>query len=387
VHSLAIGGTEQVVCDLARVFNDAEFHTSVCCLDELGRFGSELRQKGIQVHVLGRNPGLDLSITTRLRDLYQRQNVDLIHAHQYTPYFYAAAAALRAGLMPVVFTEHGRHWPDRLRIKRAVANQVLRLTTPAYTAVSEFTRKSMTNYERIPASAIRVIYNGIEIKEMLGDRIASEHRQRIRSKSGLSDKDLLVLSVGRMDPIKDFDTLIRAFAHITQQLPRAMLWIAGDGDSNYRKHLIQLVEKLDLTQKIKLLGVRRDINALLHACDLFVSSSITEATSMTILEAMTSGRAVVATRTGGNPELVTHEHSGILVPVGNVAAMGEAMRVLLNDPKRRERMGVTGQARVKETFSQKFTFAQYRDLYRSVSARNRRSSLKWMIKSPSASHI
>ena len=366
VHCLDIGGTERVVCDLVRKFNDAEFRTSVCCLDELGRFGEELRKEGIQVHVLGRKPGLDLSLTSRLRDLYQRQNVDLIHAHQYTPYFYAATAAIRAGLMPVVFTEHGRHWPDRLRIKRAMANQLLRLTTVAYTAVSEFSRQSMINYEKIPATVIQVIYNGIELKEMLDDRIASDHRQRIRSESGLSGEDLLVLSVGRMDPIKDFGTLIRAFAHVAQQLPRAMLWIAGDGDESYKQQMIQLVQELGVHERVKLLGARRDIDSLLSACDLYELSSITEATSMTILEAMVAGRAVLATRTGGNPELVVDQKTAILVPVGDVPALSEAMAMLLKDAPRREQMGVAGQARVKENFSKELSFARYRELYQSV---------------------
>jgi glycosyltransferase involved in cell wall biosynthesis len=240
----------------------------------------------------------------------------------------------------------------------------------------------MVNYEKIPAAAIQVIYNGIGLSDMYDKASAGDAAEVIRRENGLRCEDLLILSVGRMDPIKDFETLIRAFADITQQFSCAHLWIAGDGDPNYRRRLTDLVRRLGLNKKIKLLGVRRDINALLYACDLFVLPSVTEAASMTVLEAMTAARAVLATRTGGNPELVEHEKTGILVPVGNHAAMSEAIGLLLNDAELRRRMGAMGQAGVKEKFSREFTFAQYKDLYRSISQKKHWSPLRWVVKSP-----
>jgi len=363
VHSLVIGGTERVVCDLARAFNDEEFRTSVCCLDELGGFGEGLRQEDIQVHVLGRRPGIDLSLVHRLRRTYRQEKVDLVHAHQYTPYFYAATAAFGAKFVPVIFTEHGRHCPDSLRLKRAIFNQILRMTTCAYTAVSEFSRQSLIRYEKMPTGKIQVIYNAIGLNGIRGD---NEDRQSIRAQAGLFDDDLLVLSIGRMDPIKDFETLIQAFAHVVERFPRASLWIAGDGDPSYKRQLLQLTEKLHLLGKVTFLGSRHDISHLLHACDLFTLPSITEATSMTILEAMEASRPVVATQTGGNPELVVEGKTGLLVPVGDACSMAKAIEGLLQDPDKRVAMGMEGRKRVKRMFSKESIFEQYRDLYRSI---------------------
>jgi sugar transferase (PEP-CTERM/EpsH1 system associated) len=363
VHSLHIGGTERVVCDLVRVFNDTDFRTSVCCLDALGEFGEDLRNEGIDVHVLDRKPGLDFALSSCLRDLYSREKIDLIHAHQYTPYFYAAAAAFRAGLLPVIFTEHGRHWPDRLRIRRAMVNQMLRLTTTAYTAVSGFSRESLIRFEKMPGESIRVIYNGIDPDSIRND---ADDRRNVRSELGIKDDDPLALSIGRLDPIKDFATLIRAFARIATQLPGARLCIAGDGDEAYKQQLLQLVQDLKLGENVRLLGMRRDISALLAACDLYTLTSITEATSMTILEAMAARKPVVATETGGNPELVVHGQTGVLVPVGDVVSISDAILFLLNDPARRERMGAAGRTRVEELFSKEQCFDRYRDLYRSI---------------------
>lgn len=363
VHSLFVGGTERVVCELVRAFNNSEFRTSVCCLDGLGEFGQELIGERVRVHVLNRNPGLDLSIISKLREIYRHENIDLIHAHQYSPYFYGAVAALSGVRVPIIFTEHGRHWPDRLRVRRVVVNQILRISTAAYTAVSNFSRESLIRYERIPAKEIEVIYNGISARRYALNR---DGRLTTRHNLGVADKDLLVLSVGRLDRMKDFATLIHSFAAIAEEMPQALLWIAGDGDCDYKADLHKLITRLGLSGRVKLLGTRRDIEALLWASDLFVLPSITEASSLTILEAMAAERAVLATNTGGNPELVSHGITGMLVPVGDIAMMSKSLADLLKDEERRARLGKNGGRKVRGTFSLDRTLAQYRRLYNSI---------------------
>ena len=363
VHSLAVGGTERVVCRLADAFNDGEFQTSVCCLDELGGFGRELKDRGVPVHVLGRKPGFDLSLVSRLRELYADVGVDIVHAHQYTPYFYGATAALRSGFVPVIFTEHGRHWPDRLRIKRAIFNQVLRATTCAYTAVSEFSRDCLIRYEKMPREQIRVIYNGIDLNVKTA---FIKDRRRIRSELGLKDSERVILSIGRLDPIKDFETLIQAFSAVLPRIPNAILWIAGDGDPNYKSKLVRLTEDLGLSAKVSFLGNRSDVNLLLAATDLFCLCSVTEAISMTILEAMAASRAVIATKTGGNPEIVVDSETGLLVSVGDAPSVAQAIVRLLENAGLRDWMGKAGRRRAEEQFFIASILRQYRDLYRAA---------------------
>ena len=360
VHSLIIGGTERVVCDLVRSFNDNDFMTSVCCLDELGEFGKDLLSEGYNVDVFKRQPGIDINLVSQLKEVYRTRKIDIIHAHQYTPYFYAASASLLDGWKPVIFTEHGRHYPDYVRPKRALYNQLLRLVTAAYTGVSEFTRQSLITFEKMPANRIKVIYNGVWIGAQTSN---DERRKAVRTSMGLGESDLLVLSVGRMDRIKDFGTLIQAFVPVAQKIPKAYLWIAGGGDSDYYQKMENLISDLNINERVSLLGSRRDINELLLACDLFVLPSITEAASMTILEAMSAGRAVVATKTGGNPEIIVNGETGILVGVGDFAALSEGMRYLLNDSNLRNSMGQMGHQRVRDLFSMDHILKQYRQLY------------------------
>lgn len=361
VHSLVIGGTERVVCDLVRAFNNNEFQTSVCCIDALGEFGQDLLTESFGVEVLGRRPGVDISLIGRLKALYKRWNVDIVHAHQYTPYFYAASAALFAGRLPVIFTEHGRHYPDFVRPRRAVMNRALRLTTAACTGVSEFTKQSLVSFEKMPPERIRVIYNGIWTE--VGGGPSTVDRGALRKSFGLEATDRLVLSIGRMDPVKDFETLIKAFARTANEVPEARLWIAGGGNTEYQKKLENLAKELGIGEKVTLPGSRRDVQDLLAACDVFVLCSITEATSMTILEAMRAGKAAIATRTGGNPELVLDDETGLLVDVGGIAALSDAMVRLLRDEKLRQRLGQAGRIRLEERFSMERILPQYRRLY------------------------
>jgi len=365
VHDLAIGGTQRVVRDLALHFNDARFRTSVCCLDELGAFGEELQRRGVAVTVLGRKSGVDLSLTLKLCRIISRERVNLVHAHQYTSYFYAAPACLMAPRTRVVFTEHGRPEADQVRLKRALANQILRLVTAEYTAVSEFSRRSLVAFEKMPVSRVRVIHNGVAVEPIA----STEDRLRTRVALGLGATTPVALTVGRLDRVKDFGTLLRAFSLVVRDLPDATLLIAGDGDRAYRAELLQQVTDLALEGHARFLGSRRDVPALLAACDVFALTSITEALPLSVLEAMQAGRPVVATRVGGTAEAVVDGRTGILLAPGDAPAAAAALRRLLSDPEEAGRLGRAGQARTATAFSWARALADYRTVYDACLAR------------------
>ena len=365
VHSLVIGGTERVVCDLTRHFNEGQFRTSVCCLDDLGEFGKDLVAEGIPVRVFNRRPGVDFRLIQKLRRLYREWEIDIVHAHQYTPYFYGAAACLGSAVPKAIFTEHGRHQPDRVRPKRVVFNQLLRTATAGYTAVSDFTRRSLIEFEKMPESRIRVIYNGVRYQP----RGTLSEKNTSREKLGIGVDRKVVLSIGRMDPIKDFQTLIRAFVDVVRNVPDATLLIAGGGDENYLEELRRIALQLGIGDQVKFLGSRRDVTDLLAACDVFALTSISEAASMTILEAMVAGRPVVATRTGGNAELVVHGETGYLVPVGDHAGVSKALLQLMDHPDVATSMGEGGRVRLESLFTLEKSFAAYHELYEEIISR------------------
>src|SRR5947209_3520073 len=124
LHTLQVGGAEMLAARLARRLR-GRCRFVFACLDGLGTLGEQLRGEGFPVEVVGRRSGLDYRCALRLAKVFRRESVDLVHAHQYTPFFYTLLARLLCRRPPVLFTEHGRHYPDYPRPKRMVVNRLL----------------------------------------------------------------------------------------------------------------------------------------------------------------------------------------------------------------------------------------------------------------------
>ena len=176
----------------------------------------------------------------------------------------------------------------------------------------------------------------------------------------------MIVTIGRMDRVKDFATLIRALPRVAAEFPETVLLVAGDGDPGYLAELADLVAGLELGARVRFLGARLDVERLLAACDVFVLTSLTEAASMAILEAMRAGRPVVATDVGGSRELVLPETTGLLAPAGESTGVADALIRLLRDPEQAQRMGISGRQRVAAAFSTATAFQQYRQIYCSI---------------------
>jgi glycosyltransferase involved in cell wall biosynthesis len=170
-----------------------------------------------------------------------------------------------------------------------------------------------------------------------------------------------VTSVARFHPVKDHATLINAFATVARTRSDVDLMLAGDGE--LRENLERQVETLGLAGRVRFLGVRRDVPDVLMASDVFTLSSLSEASSLTLLEAMASGLPVVVTDVGGNPELVRRGVDGLLVPRRDPVALGAALLRLLNDPALSASMGRAASARVAEEFDLGKTIDRYAALY------------------------
>ena len=139
------------------------FRFVFACLEELGTLGEGLRAEGFPVEVLGRRPGIDGRCTRRLAGWLRRERVDLIHAHQYTPFFYGITARLLYRRPPVLFTEHGRSFPDYPRRKRIVANRLLLERRDRVVGVGQAVRQALIRNEGFPPGRVAVIYNGIDL--------------------------------------------------------------------------------------------------------------------------------------------------------------------------------------------------------------------------------
>ncbi len=372
LHRLYLAGAEVLAAGLAR--QQANPHDSnraydqlFICLDEVGPLGEQLRADGFAVECAGREPGWDWSAAKRIGDICKRYRVDLLHAHQYAPFFYSAASRMwpvipspfSHKLPRILFTEHGREYPDYRRPKRIWANRLLFKKRDRVTAVGQWVREALIQKEALPAERIDVIYNGVDAAQFAP--ADEQTRAQMRQSLGILLQTPVVMQVARFHPVKDHETAIRAFAGVVKHRPDAVLLLVGDGEE--RANCEILARDLSISGSVRFLGVRDDVSKLLHAADVFLLSSLSEGISVTLLEAMGAGLPIVATAVGGNPEVVEHDVTGLLAPRKDSAGLADHLVALLNDPARAREMGKAGRQRLEEKLTLSRMHAAYAQVY------------------------
>lgn len=353
LHSLTVGGAEVLAARLARNLRE-RFRFVFVCLDELGTLGEELREEGFAVEVVGRKPGIDLAAMRRLRRLWRLHRVDLVHAHQYTPFFYAAAARGLRRWPPILFTEHGRFFPDYPRKKRMLFNRFALRRTDRVVAVGEAVRGALVENEGIRRERIEVIYNGVDAAAF---ECPPDDREAVRREIGVGPDDLVLIQVARLDELKDHGTAIRTIQRVAAKRKDARLVLVGDGPK--RTGVEAEIARCGVGPNVRLVGTRPDVARLLHAADLFLLTSISEGIPVTLIEAMAAGLPVVSTDVGGVAEVVADGETGLLAPSGDDETLTRAVLRLAGDAEFRERLGRAGHERATGVFSQSAMHAAY----------------------------
>ena len=323
--NMGIGGTEQVIRQLVQGMTSEGVKSEILCIDgHIGPIGEALQQSGVPVHKLARKQGFDWSLIKAIRKRLREGRFDVVHCHQYTPWMYGWLAALPTRTK-VVFTEHGRFYPDRYRYKAMLINPVMALFTPSIVAISEATKDALVKYVFIPRHKIQVIYNGIA--PLVRD---NDEAQKVRDSLGIPRDAFVVGTVSRLDPVKNQVMMLRAFKQFSEKQPDSYLLMVGDGPDKAK--LVSLAEEYGISARVIFTGFINSPVHYLAAMDVFLLSSHTEGTSMTLLEAMSLEVPAVATRVGGNPEIIEDDVTGILVEPGmaHPFAEGQAARLSFN---------------------------------------------------------
>jgi glycosyltransferase involved in cell wall biosynthesis len=353
---MSIGGAERVIYNLVRGTNRSLYDVSVLCLSvPIGDFGIQLVSQGIAVTGFDRKPGLDLHLVAQIRRFIVGRRVDVLHCHQYTPYIYGLLASILTRTK-VLYTEHGRFYPDCRKLKRALANPLLSRLTDEITAISEATRRALIEYENFPPARIKVIYNGVPA--VPGER---QKESGLASSLDIPEHAFVMGSVARLDSIKNQAMAIRALQHVLRENPKAYLLLVGDGPE--RESLERLARNLQLSSQVRITGYRNDAERFYRIMDLFLLTSFSEGTAMTLLEAMAAGLPCIVTDVGGNPEIVVAGQTGYVVASDDDAALAEKILLLGRDGELRQRVGIAGRERFLRLFTVEKMVQEYESLY------------------------
>lgn len=371
VHRFDTGGMENGMVNLINAMPPARYRHAIVCLTDYSAFRHRITAQAVDFYALDRPPGHDFAWMPRLWRLLRTLRPALVHTRNLAALeaqFVAAAAGVRA----TVHGEHGRDVFDLFGRNRKY-NLLRRAARPfvsEYIAVSQDLARWLADTVRVPAHRIHQIYNGVDCAKF---QPRAAERPALLPPGFASADSVVFGSVGRMAEVKDYPLLTRAFVRLVREHPqaaaRARLVIVGEGVA--RRTCQDLVDAAGLGALAWLPGERADIAQVMRALDVFVLPSRNEGISNTLLEAQASGLPVVATRVGGNPELVEPGLNGLLVEAGDEAGMARALLALLDDPAKRARLGQQGRARVAGRFSIAAMAEAYQAVYERALARCR----------------
>ena len=357
VYSLGVGGLETLLVDC--INRMPAWRHAVVCLTTYTSFADRIRRDDVELHALGKPPGLGLGTHRTFWRLMRRLRPAVLHTYNLAALEYAFTATL-AGVPVRIHAEHGRDAgdPHGLNPKHNFLRRRLVPFVDRFIPVSEDLNRWLGGVVRIPAAKTLFIKNGVDTDAYApGGTPAAD--------SPWTHDDIVIGTVARIQDVKNHRALVAAFAQLRDRLPdlasRLKLSIVGDGP--LLPAVREQVAALGLQDAVWLPGARADIADILHTFSVFALPSLAEGTPVSMLEAMACGLPVVASRVGGIPEVVDEGMQGLLVPVGDVDALTDALARYAQDARLRAAHGGAGRARVEERFSLRAMVTAYGALY------------------------
>jgi glycosyltransferase involved in cell wall biosynthesis len=242
-----------------------------------------------------------------------------------------------------------------------IAERWLARRVDAITAVSNQVKRDLVKHEGIPAEQIRTIINGIDLDE--SKAIVPTHCA-LREELGIHPQDLVVGVCCRLVEQKGVAYFLEAAGRILKEDKDIVFIVAGDGP--LKSSLRDLADRLGITSSVRFLGFRQDVPIILDLLSVYVLPSLFEGTPLGLLEAMSAGKAVVATRVGSNAEVIEDGISGSLVDPRNIEQLAAAIKTLCRDQKKAVAMGQKAADRIKLSFSLDTMIQKYDDLYQEL---------------------
>lgn len=372
IYALGTGGLENGLVNIINRAPPQRYRHAIVCLTTADAFAGRITAQGVPVITLDKAPGHDLALHWRLFRLLRRLRPAILHSRNIAALEMQAIGWLVPGVRGV-HGEHGRdiHDLDGSNKKYRLLRRLLSPLISRFITVSMDLHDWLVGDVGIPGRKVVQIYNGVDQARFSA---RSEQVPDHLPAGFLPPGGILIGTVGRLATVKDQRTLLAAFARLGERLPamRPRLRLVLVGDGPLHDELAADARALGIEPQLWMPGDRDDVPTLLALMDIFVLPSLAEGISNTILEAMASGLPVVATATGGNPELVKDGDNGYLVPVADADALADRLQQMLEDLEGSRAMGRRGRERVEQEFNWDRTVDRYLSIYDEVLAADSR---------------
>ena len=362
IDRLPPDGAERLLCEILR-YRSSEFEYEVLCLVEGGEFEQNILELGVPVTILGKKPGIDIGMLWRLWKWLRHKKPQVVHTHLFTADTWGRLAA-RLAFVPQVFsTVHSvnswQKWPHK------VVDRMLAMVTTSLVACTSLVAEKLVKQDGISSKRVVTLPNGVDL-----ERFRNISPVNVCSEFSLSASMPVMAVLGRLEPVKGQAYLLSCLAELRDQGVSAQCLFIGDGPD--LDVLRQQVSELQLEEIVRFAGFRRDVPQMLSAIDVLVIPSQWEGLPMALLEAMALGKAVVAHRVGGIPDVIRDKKEGLLVEQGNKDEMVAALRRVMSSDVLRREYGNAALTRVQQHYSAEALSHAYEDLYKQTKSGRRR---------------
>lgn len=361
--TLHVGGAERVAATLAKRIDRRRFEVTAAVLKSNGVVGEDMVRDGVDLVRLDRSGGKpDYWTSLRLLRLIRERRIEVVHTHDTHGLVDAVLCRLVYRRVRHVHTFHFGNYPHVSAAEKRLEKLFWR-GADQLIAVGHNQAAAVSATYSIPAKRLDVAWNGVEGKDFVPD---SAMKAAVEAAAGRP----IIASISTLIPQKGLDVLMRAAAALRERGAQFHLIIAGDG--HLKGSLERQVEALRLRDCVSFLGwVPEASRKLLPLCDVFVQSSLWEAMSVVVLEAMAAGKPMVITRVGENTRVVEHGRSALLVKPGDAQELADALDRVLKDAALRRTLAAEAQARYTSEFTVQPMMDRYERIYESLAAQVR----------------
>lgn len=334
ISKLPIGGVENQLLLVLKNYNREKFQPFVCSLSDKGEIGKEIEKIGIKVFALNKlKHTFDFSIVKDICNIIKREKIQIVRTHQYHANFYGRIAAKKSKVPCIVASVHNVYTRDK-KLHRRIINRFLAKFTDKIIAVSEEVKRDILKYDKIPEDKVQVIYNGVDLNAFN----QSFDKKQIKKKLGINPDDVPVIgTVGRLTEQKGHIYLLQAILKLKNKFPDIKVLIVGDGP--LMDALKSYTSSSGLSKNVIFTGFKRDIPALLSIMDIFVFPSLWEGLPNALIEAMASGKTIIASNLPQIKEVLGSDGLGILVPPKDSDSISQSIDFLLKNEEIAKKMG------------------------------------------------